>query len=285
MLLITGATGTVGRPLVAALHAKGVRVRAVTRDPARASFPDGVEVVAGDPSRPGTLAGHFDGVEAVFVNPRAVRDAATEFAALARERGVRRLVALAASNVEQDLAFQPSRCVGDRNRECEAAVENSGVEWVSLRPTVYANMALPLWGGQLRAGDVVSWPYPDFADTVIDPRDVAEVAAHALTGDGLLGRKPVLSGPGPVTNAEMVAALGRVLDRPLRYREISATAFAEVIARMGLPPELTASFLARWAALEREPAEVSGEVEAVLGRRPRTFGAWAADHASAFDAG
>ncbi|GIG66307.1 NAD(P)H-binding protein [Phytomonospora endophytica] len=284
MLLITGATGTVGRPLVTALHAKGVRVRAVTRDPGTASFPEGVEVVAGDPSCPATLAGHLDGVEAVFLNSSAVRDAAPELAALARERGVRRLVALAASNVEQDLAFQPSRYIGDRNRECEAAAEHSGLEWASLRPTVYANMALPLWGGQLRAGDVVSWPLPDFADSVVDPRDVAEVAAHALTTDGLLGRKPVLSGPAPVTNAEMVAVLGRVLGRELRYREISATVFAEVVARMGLPPELTASFLARWAALAAEPPEVSGEVAAVLGRPPRSFAAWAADHASAFGA-
>jgi len=282
MILITGATGTVGRPLVAALAARGVAVRALTRDPSRAVFPTGVEVVAGDPSRPESIAAHLDGVRAVFLNSTAIRDACGEFADLAKEGGVSRLVALAAYNVEQDLALQPSRYMGDRNRECEAAVENSGLEWVTLRPQVYASMAVPLWAGQLQFGDTVDWPYADFAEALVDPRDVAEVAAHALVDDDLLGRKPVLTGPEALTHAEMVQVIAEVTGRPLRYRESTLVEAVCRIAAMALPPELAASFVARYAAFAGQTPELTDEVPRILGRPARTYRDWITDHAAAF---
>lgn len=284
MILITGATGAVGRPLVAALRERGVPVRALTRDPANAGFPSDVEVVAGDPSRPETIAAHLEGVHAVFMNSRAIGDACDAFAELAKARGATRLVALAAYNIEQDLALQPSRCIGDRNRECEAAVEASGLEWVSLRPQVYTNMALPLWGDQLRLGDTIEWPYPDFAEAVVDPRDVAEVAARALLDPDLLGRKPVLTAAETITHAEMVAVIAEVTGRPLRYRESSLLGFVGRIAAMGLPPELAVSFIARFAAFEGSEPELTDEVPRILGRPARTYRDWIADHAAAFAA-
>jgi uncharacterized protein YbjT (DUF2867 family) len=282
MILITGATGTVGRALVTALLERGEAVRALTRDPSRAQFPAGVEVVGGDPSRPQTIAAAFDGVRAAFLNSTAIREATAAFAALAKERGVTRLVALAAYNVEQDPAFQPSRYIGDRNRECEAAVESSGLEWASLRPQVYASMAVPLWAGQLRLGDTVEWPYADFSEAVVDPRDVAEVAAHALAGDELLGRKPVLTGPEALTHLDMVDAIGEVTGRSLRLRESTPVEFAARAAAMGLPPELTASFIARFAAFEGRAPELTDDVAEILGRPARTYRDWITDHAAAF---
>ncbi|HEX2143963.1 MAG TPA: NAD(P)H-binding protein [Glycomyces sp.] len=282
MYLITGATGTIGRPLVAALAARGEPVRAVTRDRDLAAFPHGVEVVAADPSRPASLAPHLDGVRAVFLNSTAIRDATADLVDLARRSGVTRLVALAAYNVEQDLALQPSRYIGDRNRECEAAAETSGLEWTSLRPHVYASMAVPLWAEQLRRGDDVAWPYPDFAEAPIDPRDVAEVAAHALLTDDLLGRKPVLTGPEAISQADMVAVIAEVTGRPLRYRELPVLDFADLIRTMGLPPELTASFIARYAAFAAHEPVVTDEVPQILDRPARSYRDWITDHAAAF---
>jgi uncharacterized protein YbjT (DUF2867 family) len=282
MILVTGATGAVGRPLLEALASRGAKVRALTRSPGRTQFPAGVDVAVGDPSRPETIAAHLDGVRAVFLNSRAIREATPELAGLAREHGVSRLVALSAYNVEQDLALQPSRYIGDRNRECEAAAESSGLEWVSLRAQVFANMALPQWGGQLAQGDEVAWPYPGFAEAPIDPRDVAEVAAHALLGDDLLGRKPVLTGPAAVTQAAMLATIAEATGRPLHYRESTLVEFAGLIAAMGLPPELAASFIARYAALQGREPELTCEVEQVLGRPPRSYRDWVADNALAF---
>lgn len=105
MILITGATGAVGRPLVAALREREAPVRVLTRDPARVDFPSEVEVVVGDPSRPEAIAAHLEGVRAVFLNSRAIGDACGAFADLAKAHGVTRLVALAAYNVEQDLSL------------------------------------------------------------------------------------------------------------------------------------------------------------------------------------
>ncbi|MDQ0774396.1 uncharacterized protein YbjT (DUF2867 family) [Streptomyces aurantiacus] len=102
MIMVTGATGTVGREVVKLLLAQGVEVAAVTRDRA-AAFPDGVRAVVGDasrPSRPPSLAPALDGVEAVLLSPRAVGDASAELLALAAERGVRRVVVLSAVTVE-----------------------------------------------------------------------------------------------------------------------------------------------------------------------------------------
>lgn len=280
MILITGATGTVGRPLVTALVERGLRVRALTRDPSRARFPAGVEVVGGDPSRPASI--DLTGVRAVFLNSTAIRESCGAFAAHAKASGVSRLVALAAYNLEQPLALQPSRYIGDRNRECEAAVESSGLEWASLRPQVYASMAVPLWAGQLQLGDTVDWPYADFKEAVVDPRDVAEVAAHALVHDDLLGRKPVLTGPEALTQARMVEVIAEVTGRPLRYRESALVEFASRVAAMGLPPELAASFIARFAAFDGSEPELTDEVPEILGRPARSYRDWIDDHAAAF---
>ncbi|MGH8880550.1 MAG: SDR family oxidoreductase, partial [Stackebrandtia sp.] len=228
MILVTGATGNVGRPLVAALLSQGARVRAVTRDAASAGLPEGVEVVEAECGRPDTVAEHLDGVSSVLINSAAIGDAVGEFVELARERGVRRLVGVSAFNIEQSFALQPSRFLGHRNAETEAAVVASGLEWVSLRPASFAGPAqLALWGPQIQAGDVVCGPFAGMADPAIDPRDVGEVAAHALLHDDLVGRKPVLTGPEAVSHAYQVNAIGAALDRPLKYQEISLERTAE----------------------------------------------------------
>ena len=109
-IVITGATGNVGRPLVSLLAAAGAQVRAVTRTPDSAGFPDGVEAVS---SAVDALAG----ASAVFLNSRALGDDLADLVAVARHSGVRKLVALSAINADDDLARQPSRVRGDRNRD------------------------------------------------------------------------------------------------------------------------------------------------------------------------
>lgn len=159
MILVTGATGNVGRPLVAQLLARGADVRAVTRYRTTADLPRAADVVEADPSRPDSLAGAFEDVTAVFLNARAVQTAASELLTLARRAGVARAVALAASNVEEDHARQPSRWRGDLNAELEQTVVASGLDWVSLRPAEYASNLIGLWAAQLRSGDVIRAPY------------------------------------------------------------------------------------------------------------------------------
>ncbi|MBF8194465.1 NAD(P)H-binding protein [Nonomuraea sp. K274] len=120
MILVTGATGAFGRPLVELLTAQGAAVRAVTRSARDAGLPPGVETVEGDPSRPCTLARHLDAVTTVFLHPRVIGEAADELLAVARERGATRVVALSAMNADDPLDEQPSRSMeagSDRGQE------------------------------------------------------------------------------------------------------------------------------------------------------------------------
>ncbi|ADD41067.1 NAD(P)H-binding protein [Stackebrandtia nassauensis] len=283
MILVTGATGLVGTPLTELLARRGAKVRAVSRDP-KAVVPQGVALVTGDPAKPDTIAEALDGVTALFLHPRAVGDAADALAALARRRGVSRIVALSATNVDDPLDEQPSRVRGDRNREAEDAAVAHGREWTSIRVGYFALNALTSWGGQIHNSDVVRGPYADFAVAPIHERDIAAVAAHALLTPDLVGRKVNLSGPAILRHADMVATIGTVLNRPLRYQEIPPEAAARALTGAGLPESLANAFVANYTRDWGLGAMATGEVERILGRGGLTFADWVADHADAFAA-
>jgi uncharacterized protein YbjT (DUF2867 family) len=285
MLLVTGATSTIGRPLTDVLVDQGAKVRAVTHDPQAAGLPAGIEVVEGDLSRPGTIAPLLEGVTALFLHPRAVGLAAGELLALARQRGVRRVVALSATNVDDPLDEQPSRYQGDRNKEVEDAAVASGLAWVSLRASSFAMNTLRAWGAQIRADDVVRYPYADFAEALIHERDLAEVIARALGSDALVarrGRRLELTGPQSLTHQQLVATIGEVLGRPLRYQEIPPEVAKQGMVQQGIPEAFVEALMARYAREVGQPAPVTGEVERILGRPARTYAEWVADHAAAF---
>ena len=157
-IVITGATGNVGRPLVAELAAAGARVRAVTRTPQAARFPEAVEVV-------GSAADALPGASAVFLNSRALGTDLADVVAQCADVGVTKLVALSAINADDEFSRQPSRVRGDRNREVEQFAVDSGLAWVSLRPSVFATNFAGMWGAQLQAGDVVGGPYARSSST------------------------------------------------------------------------------------------------------------------------
>src|SRR3981081_3384805 len=158
MIVITGGTGTVGRPFIDLLADEGVGVKpSITRTPQAAGLPASVRVAEGDPSKPETIAPALASATALFLHPRAVGDAAGDLVALAGELGVRRVVALAVANVDDDLADQLSRYRGDRNKEAEDAAANSGLEGTSLRPSSFAINTLHAWADQIRAGDLVRY--------------------------------------------------------------------------------------------------------------------------------
>ncbi len=285
MILVTGATGTIGWPLVSVLAAAGEQVRALARHtgiPAD-SLPAGVEMVRGDVSRPETIVAALHGVTTLFIHPRAVgAHVAPTLLALAAEHGVKHVAALSAINVDDDLAWQPSRFNGDRNKEVEDAVIASGLPWVSVRPSSFAVSATGMWASQIRNGDVVRGPYPGFADPFIHEVDVASVLARALLDDSLAGQKISITGPQSVTHAEMVSTIGEVIGRPLRYEAISPSEAAERIIALGLPPSFADAMMARYARELDNPYPVTDGVENTLGRPARSYAEWVVDHSSAF---
>lgn len=273
-ILVTGATGNVGRPLVATLAQRGLQVRAVTRN-THAAFPSHVAPV------PSVEQG-LPGADALFLNSRALMGQLERTVDAARNAGVRRLVGLSAINADDDVSRQPSRVRGDRNREVDELVSTSGLEWVSLRPSVFASNFAGMWGAQLRGGDVVSGPYAAASVAPIADADVAAVAAVALAADGLLGQRLPLTGPQSLTNAQLMELIGAALGRGLRYSELSPEQVRQRFVDIGFPEAFADAYLAMLAPTLDEPATVTRDVERILGRPATPFVQWVRDHRGLF---
>lgn len=282
MIVVTGATGTVGRPVVEQLLQRGQQVRAVTHHAGAESLPPGVDVVHCDLSVPQTIDAVLRDASALFVHPRAVAGFAPDLMQLATEYGVRRVVALSAINVDDDLAHQPSRVNGDRNKEVEDAVVHSGLPWVSVRAGSFAINISLVWASQIRGGsDVVRGPYAGFTEAVIHEHDLGAVIAAALCDHHLDGLIPV-TGPQALTYARMVTTIGEVIGRPLRYEEISPGEATEGMVSQGIPRAFADALMAHYRRDFDTPVELSDNVSTILGRPAKTYAEWVADHSAAF---
>jgi uncharacterized protein YbjT (DUF2867 family) len=274
-VVVTGATGNVGRPLVTELAEAGIEVRAITRHPGTADFPPGV--TSFDSARAA-----MPGADAMFLNARALGDDMAAAVAAARAAGVTRLVALSAINADDDFSRQPSRFRGDRNKEVDELAAGSGLEWISLRPTVFASNFAGMWAAQIRAGDVVGGPYASASTAPIADADISAVAAHALLTDDLLGRRVPLTGPEALTNTEMVEVIGTVLRRPLRYVEAPPDVVRQRFIGLGFGAEFADAYMAMLAETVNRPALVAHDVEKILDRPATSFVQWVSDHRHLF---
>jgi uncharacterized protein YbjT (DUF2867 family) len=165
--------------------------------------------------------------------------------------------------------------------QMERLIETSGLEWTFLRPDMFAGNALAWWAPQIRAGDIVRWPYLSAPKAPIDERDIAKVAVRALCEEGHVGAEYVLTGPQSLSQFEQVSIIGRVIDRPLRIQEMSP----DEVRLEWLPiwPESVVNMLLdAWAAAIGQPAHVTSTVAEVTGAPARTFLEWAIDHAREF---
>jgi uncharacterized protein YbjT (DUF2867 family) len=275
-ILVTGATGNVGRPLVEELARAGVAVRAVSRNPDTAGLPAEVEVV------PSAVDG-LRGASAVFVNSRALGAELATVVELAVRAGVRKLVALSAINADDDDARQPSRVRGDRNRETEHLAVGSGLTWVSLRPSVFVSNFAGMWSPQIRAGDVVAGPFAGASSAPIVDSDISAVAARALLTDDLDGHKIPLTGPEALTNTELAEVIAEVLGRPLRYQEVPTDMVRQRFIGIGFPAEFADAYIAMLAETVDRPALVTNEVDKILGRPATSFRQWVSEHTELFN--
>lgn len=279
VILVIGATGHVGRHLVSQLLRTGAAVRALARDPDSAGLPGEVDVVRGDLTDPDTLGPGLDGVEAVYlVWPFLTAEAAPAVLEVVRNYA-RRIVYQSAFTVRDDLEQQTDPITGF-HADIERLIEKSGLEWTFLRCGGFATNTLG-WAPQIRAGGVVRWPYGAAARSLIHERDIAAVAARALTGDGHGGAKHVLTGPQALTQVEQVHTIGEAIGRPLRYEEISREAARQEMLT-AWPPALVDGALDYWAKLVTEPELVTPTLEELTGAPAHTFRHWANDHAGDF---
>jgi uncharacterized protein YbjT (DUF2867 family) len=277
MILVTGATGSVGRHVLAGLLAAGNRVRALTRSPDGAGIAEQAEIVRGDLAEPDLLADALSGVHAVYL--MAMGGAAQRVVDIAERRGVQRIVLLSTGDVRDDVERQPD-AVAEVHGAFEQAVARSGLQWTFLRSNEFAGNSLQ-WASQIRAGDVVRAPYPRACTAPIHERDIAAVAVRALTEDGHHGAKYVLTGPQALTHADQLDMIGAAIGRRLRFQEIPVEAAREAMVRYA-PAPIVDAVLGQLAAAVDHPPVLTGTVHATTGRPARTFEEWARDHADDF---
>ncbi|MEV1179644.1 NAD(P)H-binding protein, partial [Nonomuraea sp. NPDC049784] len=279
MILVTGATGTIGGEVLRLLSARGERVRAMTREPSRVPALPGVEAVRGDFDDPASLAQAAAGAGTLFLlsapGPEIIRHDEAALAA-ARAAGMRKAVKLSAIGTGEHVK------VGDWHLPGEQALRASGMGWTVLRPTRFASNTL-FWAPLIRAGQ----PIPNMTGTgtegYIDPRDIAEVAVRALTSGDLAGLVLTLTGPGLLSVPDVVGQLGEALGRELETVDISLDAYRQQLLAAGRNPGFVDVALnGAELVLRGGNARLTDDVEKALGRPPRTYRTWAEDHRAAF---
>ena len=279
-ILVTGATGNIGREVVRQLRADNIAVRALTRKPQSASLPDDVEVLSGDLTAPETLDPALDDVDAVFLVWAAPLDAAAEAIRRMASR-VGRIVFLSAPIRSAHPFFQQPNPLRSIHAGVEELIERSGVGWTFLRPGPFALNCRNWWAPQIRNGEIVRWFYGAAETAPVHEQDIAAVAVRTLCGDGHERRDYVLTGPESLTQREQVAMIGDSIGRDLVFDEVSPDiARREVIATW--PAWAADMLLNAYAAAVGRPALVTSAIEDVIGRPARTFRQWATDHALEF---
>jgi uncharacterized protein YbjT (DUF2867 family) len=277
MIMVTGATGNLGRSLVDQLSTSGQTVRALTRDANRARLPGSVEVVEGDLTQPDSLHPALKGVDALFLVMSSRSGDAASVLEVARQAGVRRVVmvsTLAAQN-------HPDSAVGRGSLQAEHALGTSGLSWTVLRPTQFASNTL-WWAPMIRTGGIVRAPFAHVALPTIHPGDIAAVARVALTEDGHHGKTYPLTGPQALTPPQLAQAIGAALGRDLVYEELTVEQAREQLAQQ-FPVEIANSVLDLMGRTATDAdSVVLSTVEQVTGEPARTFQQWARDHVEAF---
>ncbi|MFI0923417.1 NAD(P)H-binding protein [Streptomyces sp. NPDC021012] len=276
MILVTGATGNIGSALLEELHARGAGpLRGLTRNTARALFPEGVEAVEGDFAKPASLKPVLEGVRSLFLVSRLGPDA--DVLEAARHAGVEHVVLVSSITVQTHPHLGPA----GENLAVEQLLKESGMAWTVLRPTQFASNAL-MWAASIRGGETVRAPYADTALPTVHPADIASVARVALTEPGHQGRTYALTGPEPVTARQQVEAIAAALGRELPFAGISRQeAHAQMAAVFGAE--------AADAVLDVTGGDVNDEllmvrdtVSRVTGTPARPFRQWASENAHAF---
>jgi uncharacterized protein YbjT (DUF2867 family) len=263
MIVVAGATGNVGGALVQALRARDVPVRALVRR--EHEFPTGVEPVLADLDSPASVAPALRGADGVFLLS-GYADMPGLLAEVAHA-GVGRVALLSSSSVPGgDL----TNAVAEYHIRSEQAVRDSGVPGTFLRPSMFMTNALQ-WAAAIGAGVPVRLAWPEIRAAVIDPADIAEVAAVALL-DGIDG--PLrLTGPAASTPAERLAVLGELLGRDPGSVPLTAEESVE-----GFPERYATAFRKFYVDGDLDESRVTTTVQDVLGRAPRTFRDWAAEN-------
>lgn len=277
MILVTGATGVIGRRVVAQLSANGASVRATSRTPEAADLPRGTETVSS--SAPAHAL--VDGCSSMMIVAPALgvvqQDRLDELVSAANAARVGRLVHLSTASVADPLS--PT---GAHHRAIEGVSAGfTGARHV-LRPVPFALNTLHWWGPTVRAGRFAEAPYLDVPMVPVDERDVADVAASLLLGTSEPDGPLQLTGPQALSSREQLGLLAEALGTPLDAREIAPDEVRRRLGEAGVPLPAVESLLRSFEVAVEQPARPTDAVPRVLGRPARDYAGWVHDHLDDF---
>ncbi|WP_435590188.1 NAD(P)H-binding protein [Nocardia sp. bgisy118] len=280
MIVVTGATGNIGRSLVPLLAAAGAQVTAVSRGIGDVALPEGVRRVAGDLGDPASLSPALAGAEALFLLITGEQLIAgpepEEVLGVVAAAGVRRVVFVSSLGTQT----RPEAAGYDRIRAYENAIRASDVEWTILRPGGFFSNTYA-WAESVRAESVVAAPFGSVGLPSVDPADIAAVAAAALRDDGHAGRIYTLTGPALSTPREQATALGAALGTEVRFVELTPAQAREGMLRF-MPEAVADHTLEILGAPTPGELLISPDIEEVLGRPAGTYAEWAERNRAVF---
>jgi uncharacterized protein YbjT (DUF2867 family) len=279
--LITGATGNIGSIVVNRLLDRGERPRVLARDAqkARLRFGDRVDICAGDFSDATSMAAALSGVDAFLlvssVDDLAARDEVA--AKAAKAAGVKHLVKISSMSIPQKTIM-----TGMWHAQGEAAVRASEVPFTFVRSAGFMENCLQ-WASSIKSEGVVRSSAGDGKTPVVHSQDIADVATKALTTQAYIGETLPVSGPEMLSYPEMLAKIGAVIGKPLRYEVLSDEEERRQLVARNRPAHMVDAIISIFQATrEGRIAGVTDTVERVLGRKPLSFDRWLEQHAAAF---
>ncbi|MGO4786122.1 NAD(P)H-binding protein [Paenibacillus sp. 2KB_20] len=270
-ILVTGATGTVGKHIVQQLVQQGIEVRAISRNPQQAKVPEGVKMVAGNLNDPDSLIPALQGVTAMHLiissdeaygtlqtDPRIIE--------LAEKAGVKRVTVL----------------VGYEEGPVEAALRDSRMEWTLLKPGEFMANILVDWQESIRTEGVVREPFGHALSARIHEADIARVAVAALLEEGHHGQEYFLTGPEALSRTEAVRMISEVTGKDIRFVELTEEQARDKWREQGYDEESIEFFV----QMGKNPPEIGytvlPTVEEVTGRPAATLADWVRDHLDDF---
>jgi uncharacterized protein YbjT (DUF2867 family) len=282
-ILVTGATGTVGREVVTRLAGAGATVRAAARNPDMLALPeDSVEIFSMDLRDPADLDRAVEDVEKIFLltplDP-AMAEVTTLVVDRARAHGVEHIVRLSALGV----GYPRRITLGTVHGESERIIRASGIDWTFLRPNAFMQNFISYWGESIRTRNAFCVPQGQGRVSLIDVRDIAEVAVETLVGADHRGKAYALTGPAALSNYEVAEIFSNNLGREIRYQDISKEEARDALLAQGMSEWMVnvITELFEMSAAD-EAADVTDVVERLTGKTPIDFDAFVRDFRHAF---